>query len=116
MRLIARAGGVGGRRKGAGRRSGPSPGPEALHAARRRKEIAVADLRELEVGAKSGRLVSVDDVLRDWSGTLRRIRAAVLAVPSRLRRRLPHLTPNDIAALDRELRDTLTALTDEQSE
>jgi phage terminase Nu1 subunit (DNA packaging protein) len=44
------------------------------------------------------------------------VRNAVLAVPSRLRSRLPHLTPEDVQTIDAELRNTPTALAEDRAE
>jgi hypothetical protein len=41
------------------------------------------------------------------------VRAGVLAVTSRVRARLPHLTSSNLAVLDDELRQALTALVDD---
>jgi phage terminase Nu1 subunit (DNA packaging protein) len=41
------------------------------------------------------------------------IRASMLALPSRDRMRLPHLTAFDISELDREVRDVLTEMSGE---
>jgi phage terminase Nu1 subunit (DNA packaging protein) len=38
------------------------------------------------------------------------VRAALMAVPSRLRQTMPHLTAADVVALDREIRDALIGL------
>jgi phage terminase Nu1 subunit (DNA packaging protein) len=51
----------------------------------------------------------------DWSGTLRNVRAGMLAVPSRASARLPHLTPHDIAEIDAEVRAVLTEISEDQS-
>jgi len=41
---------------------------------------------------------------------LRKVRAGVLAAPSRCASRLPHLTPHDISEIDAELRAVLTEI------
>ncbi len=74
---------VGGKRPGAGRK--PAPG-ESFEAARRRKEIALADLRQIEVRVKRGELLEAEAVSREWCDMMRRIQARVLAVSSRLRK------------------------------
>jgi phage terminase Nu1 subunit (DNA packaging protein) len=56
--------------------------------------------------------VSGEAVAREWQSVLRDVRAAVLAVPSRYGATMPHLGPNDIAALDREIRGALEGLAD----
>ena len=53
-------------------------------------------------------LVPAADVEREWSDVLRTVRAGVLAVPSRVQQRLPHLSAHDVAEIDREVRAALT--------
>jgi len=84
----------------------------SLHAFRTRKEAALARLRELEVAEREGRLLPADAVEARWREILARLRAAILAVPARLRAQRPHLAPDDLEALDRELRAALAALAD----
>jgi phage terminase Nu1 subunit (DNA packaging protein) len=55
-------------------------------------------------------LVPAADVERAWSGILRQVRSGVLAVPSRVRQQLPHLTTHDIATFDAEIRRALEDL------
>ena len=55
-------------------------------------------------------LLSAVEVERSWSDTLRRVRSRVLAVPSRLRQVLPHLTTHDAQAIEAELRAALEDL------
>jgi hypothetical protein len=43
-------------------------------------------------------------------GVLRTVRAGMLAVPSRMQQRLPHLTAHDVAKIDREVRTVLTLI------
>src|SRR5205807_1156275 len=95
----------GGARPRAGRK--PAPG-ESYEAAGRRKETALDDLRELEVRKRRGELVDAAQVAREWADVLRTVRAGMLAIVSRLRARLPHLTP-DAHAVDHEIRAALTA-------
>lgn len=86
-----------------------APG-ESLEHARRRLARANADRRELEVQKIRGELLAADAVAAEWSAILRSVRAGVLAVVSRVRSRLPHLSVHDAGVIDREIRDALTAL------
>ncbi len=101
----------GGRRAGAGRK----PSATSLHAARTRKERALAELREIEVRQKRGALLDAEQVAREWTDVLRQVRSGVLAVVSRVRGRLPHLSAQDAGILDDELRQALAALAAEDS-
>jgi phage terminase Nu1 subunit (DNA packaging protein) len=81
---------------------GRKPSATSLHAARTRKERALAELREIEVAQKRGQLIDADEVAREWSDILRQVRAGVLAITSRVRSRLPHLTAHDAAYRPRD--------------
>lgn len=59
---------------------------------------------------RRGELLDAAAVEREWSDVLRQVRAGMLAVTSRVRSRLPHLTSHDATVIDREIRDALTAL------
>lgn len=83
---------------------------ESIQSARRRKECALADLRQLEVARRKGELLDADAVTREWGAIVRQARAALLAVPSRVRARLPHLSAHDAGVIDREIRTALEAL------
>ena len=56
-----------------------------------------------------GELVEAAAVKAEWS-VRRTIRAAMLAVPSRIAARLPHLAAHDVAEIDAEIRPVLTDL------
>lgn len=74
--------------------------------------LARASAEKLETAnlkAKGG-LASLAEVERAWAGILRDVRAALLALPSRAASRLGHLTPHDVATLDREVRAVLEEL------
>lgn len=83
---------------------------EGLTAARARLAREKADEAARKNAIARGDLVEATDVVREWSEVLRKVRAQVLAVPSRLRTSLPHLTAADVAIMDREIRDTLEGL------
>jgi phage terminase Nu1 subunit (DNA packaging protein) len=103
---VPKSSGHGGARKGAGRPKAPG---ESLSEARRRKETALADLRQMEVRKRAGELVPVDDVGRTGSNLVRAARSRLLAVPSRMRHRLS-LTSEQSLAIDEEIRAALMQL------
>jgi phage terminase Nu1 subunit (DNA packaging protein) len=74
---------------------------------RARLASAQADLAELKAAALRGELLDAGEVEREWGGVLRTVRASMLAIPSRVGARLPHLTATDIGEIDREVRDAL---------
>jgi len=90
----------------------PAPDNDALKAERLRLVAAQAEREELRVAQTKGELLPAADVAREWAATLRDVRSALLAVPSRCGASLPHLTASDIATLERELKAALEALAD----
>lgn len=48
-----------------------------------------------------------------WDKVCRLIRARFLAMPARLQQHLAHVTPHHLATIDREVRDALTELADD---
>jgi len=65
---------------------------ESLQHAQRRKEAAVADLRELELQQKRGELVPMSDVNAFVSGTIIRARDILLRIAPELRDRMATCT------------------------
>ena len=49
--------------------------------ARRRKELALAEIREMEAAEKAGRMIAVDQVDAAWSDIRAKIKRAVLRIP-----------------------------------
>ena len=90
---------------GAARRRSPKMRDQRIRIAKEQ-----ADALALKNGAMRGELLDAKAVEREWSETLRGVRAGMLAVPSRAGARLPHLTPHDIAEIDAEVRAVLTEL------
>jgi phage terminase Nu1 subunit (DNA packaging protein) len=81
----------GGRRAGAG----PKSSPTSLHSWRTRKEAALAEIREIELGRLRGRSLDAEATARRWETVGREVQARMLAVTSRVRAQLPHLTTAD---------------------
>lgn len=61
-----------------------APAGDSLAEATRRKENALARLRELELAEREGKLVSIDDIEMVWSKLIATCRARLLALPSRV--------------------------------
>jgi phage terminase Nu1 subunit (DNA packaging protein) len=78
--------------------------------ARERARLAreQADAHALKNALLRGELVDLAEAEREWSAVLRGVRSAMLAVPSRVRQRLGHLTAADVEAIDGEVRAALT--------
>lgn len=89
-------------------RSQRAPALAKATAERGRLAAAQADLAELKAAEKRGTLLEAAAVEAEWSGVLRTVRAGMLAVPSRVAQRLPHLTAHDVAEIDAEVRAVLS--------
>ena len=79
---------------------------------RARLAAAQADAIELKNARARGALVDAETVAREWEGVCGTIRAGMLRVSNRAAARLPHLTPQDVRAIDCEVRAALTELGD----
>lgn len=79
---------------------------------RERREKAEADLAEAKAAKVKGELVPAADAEATWTGICRDIRSGLLAVPSRVRARVPSLTSAEVSIMDSEIRLALTALGD----
>ncbi|MFO1127829.1 MAG: hypothetical protein U1E66_05250 [Rhodospirillales bacterium] len=89
---------------------GGADGVKTLSAERARLAKEQADQYAIKNAALRGELVSAADVERKWTDACRCIRSAMLAIPSRVRQQLPHLTRTDAALIDDEIRRALTEL------
>ena len=69
-----------------------------------------ADRAELANQLTRRELVPAAEVEAEWARVCVGFRARLLAVPSRVHQHLPHLTPAEVEAVDREVRDALTEL------
>jgi phage terminase Nu1 subunit (DNA packaging protein) len=92
------------------RRAGRPSSPTSLHGWRTRKEAALAQTREIELARLQGTSLEAEQTARAWEADSRRLLAALLAVPSRIRAQLPHLSAHDAQVIDREVRAALTEL------
>lgn len=82
----------------------------AWTAAKTRAAEAQAEKLETSNAIARRELIPAVEVEREWSAILRDVRAAMLAMPSRLQQRLGHLTTHDITTIDREVRDVLAEI------
>jgi phage terminase Nu1 subunit (DNA packaging protein) len=69
-----------------------------------------ADGHELKNRIARGELLDAGETELRWADMLRSFRSRMLAVPSRCRVRLGHLTVTDVDVIDREIRDGLAEL------
>lgn len=86
---------------------------ESMEQARRRKEIALADLREMEARKRRGELIEVESARKQWASGLAAIRDRILALPDRLGARLAQRDEMSVRTILRdELETTLRAIHD----
>ena len=94
------------------------PAPEArtaatdYHVGRARRELAQAEMAEIELDARRGQFVPLAVVRERLERVFLECRTKLLAVPNRIRQQLPHLSPADIRTIDDLIRDALEALAD----
>lgn len=89
---------------------GGESGINTLTAERARLAREQADTAAQKNAAMRRELVSAAEVERGWVEIVRASRAAILALTSRIRGRLPHLTAADAKVIDGEIRDALATL------
>lgn len=94
---------------------GGATGDAALELEKLRRTRAQADQLELKNAEAQGKMIPVEAVTREWADVLRMVRAGVMAIPTRMGAKLPHLTAHDLDQLDRELRRALTDLGNDPS-
>ena len=86
------------------------PGGISYAGARAAREKYMAELAKLEFLEKSGKLVDAEAVARRWEQVIGISRTKVLALPSKIRTRLPKLTAADVAVVEQLVRETLDEL------
>jgi hypothetical protein len=69
-----------------------------------------AKKRELEYREAAGELVAVSEVESKLVGVFTHCKTKLLAIPSRLKQSLPHLTTGDLAELEKLIRESLEDL------
>lgn len=86
---------------------GGAVGVATLTAERARLAREQADAAALKNAAARGDAIPASEVKAKWVAILTAIRSRMLAVPSRVRMRAPHLTRDEVEIIDAELRDAL---------
>ncbi|MDZ4057465.1 MAG: hypothetical protein U1D69_10990, partial [Polynucleobacter sp.] len=95
-----------------GAKLGGKAGPvtDELKAEKLRLAREQADKLAINNAASRGEMVSTADVVKEWENVLRDVRAALLAVPSRIGSKLPHLGAHDVAEIGAEIKAALAGL------
>lgn len=83
---------------------------ESLSDERARLAKEQADHAALKNAQLRRELLPAAEVEATWSGFVTDARALLLAVPTRVQQRLPHLTQHDVSEIEAEQRDALRAL------
>ena len=83
-----------------------------LTAERARLAREQADGHALKNATARGELIPGGEVSARWEDLARRVRSQMMAVPSRVRERAPHLAPEHVEIIDREIRGALQDLAD----
>jgi phage terminase Nu1 subunit (DNA packaging protein) len=82
----------------------------------KRKAYEQANLLELERKQKEGLLLPAEQVQKVWANSVAIVKTKLLAVPSRLRQRIPHLTLEEIAIAEELIRESLEELSEGQAD
>jgi hypothetical protein len=80
---------------------------------RARHEQFKADLAQLELKKKSGEMIPVDEVVKDWGQMITACRAKLLALPSKISPRLPGC--DDVREMEQVIKSEILEALDELS-
>jgi phage terminase Nu1 subunit (DNA packaging protein) len=78
-----------------------------------REKFFKAKLAELEFDEKSGKLVSAEDARAKWVELVTLSKTKLLALPSKIKARIPSLSPADVGVIDELIREALEELAKE---
>jgi hypothetical protein len=94
---------------------GEPPADDELPAytvSQQRKAFEQANLLEIERRQKEGQLVERESVLGTWAQLINSAKSKLLAVPTTVRQRIPHLTAEEAEVIDVVIRAALADLTE----
>lgn len=77
---------------------------------RARSEYEKANLLELDRKAKEALLLPTEQVEKAWANAVAIARTKLLAIPTRARQRIPHLSLDEVALIEELVRETLEDL------
>lgn len=80
--------------------------------ARVRREAALAEIAELELAERKGRVAPIEELEQRMVRAFTIVRTHLLGIPSRIRQRLPHIAAEDVREIDDLIREALTELAD----
>jgi len=76
-------------------------------------ERVTRQIQEMKLAEMRGEILTLDEVTESWTKFATLIKQAALAIPSKARTHLPHLTAHDAATLKTLMKDMLNDLADE---
>jgi len=79
---------------------------------RARSEFEKANLLELERKTKEALLIPAEQVQKTWANAVTIARTKLLAIPTRTRQRIPHLSLEEVAIIEELIRESLVELSD----
>lgn len=88
----------------------PPADGEDLASARRRKEIAAANLKELELGVAQGKYTLAAEVEARWVGLIASARTRLLEIPTRSKQEIPTLTIAEVEKIRGFVHEALNEL------
>lgn len=80
---------------------------------RAKSERINRQIQELKLADLQGQVVPVDEIAASWGTFCTAVRTYLMAVPSKARAKIPHLTAHDAETIREICRDTLMDLADE---
>lgn len=90
--------------------SNPIPARVDIKEAQRLETEYSARLKQLKFEQEMGRLIEADKIEAAWVKIITEAKTRLLAIPSKAKSTLPHLTLKDVAVIDRLMREALSDL------
>jgi phage terminase Nu1 subunit (DNA packaging protein) len=87
-----------------------------LPAARARREMALAQIAELDLAERRGELIAVDQARADVEDLISNVRTRLLGVPSQLAQRDRSITPEQVDLVETLIREALSELADDDDD
>lgn len=83
---------------------------EVFHNARTARESYAAKIAKLEYDKRSGKVAEIEEIKKVWTDAAAKARTAFLAVPSKMRQRVPEFSESQYHILEEIIRETLEHL------
>ncbi len=76
-------------------------------------ERVIRQLKEIELAERRGDMLSLDEVSENWTAFARKVKAAFLGLPTKIRQKLPHVSTADGEIIRKTVRRVLQDLAKE---